>query len=118
MTDKVTMLLEKIKKHPVETLERFCQDHENDGETTDTGICARALAQVLPKLEKQEHIMAVEFTHQLGLYTEQMVAVFDDRKASEKEVRDYICSGESYHPHIVVMYKTQFESLFKGEAYG
>ena len=114
MSDKAAGLLEKLKKHPVETLERFFKNHENDGETTDTGICARALSQVLPKLQKQEHIMAVEYTDHIGPYSIQMMAVFDDRKVTDKEVKDFICGGERYHQHIVTMYKDQFDSIFRG----
>ncbi len=115
MSDEVARLLEKLQKHPVETLKRFCMNHKNDGETTDSGICARALAQVLPKLTKQEHIMAIEYADHVGPYAVQMMAVFDDRKATDKEVRDFICGGERYHQHIVTMYKDQFESIFRGD---
>lgn len=107
-----------MPKKTIGILKQIMECHINDAKTTDLGICARALSEVMPKLEKQEHIMAVEYNRHIGPYTEQMVAVFDDRKASEKEVRDYVCSGESYHPHIVIMYKDQFESLFKGEENG
>ena len=100
-------------KNAVQTLELYKDRYSKAGYLTEPWLVARAIGEVLPKLEKQEHIMAVEYTDHIGPYAVQMMAVFDDRQVTDKEVRDFICGGESYHQHIVTMYRDQFESIFQ-----
>lgn len=100
-------------KNAVQTLELYKDRYSKAGYWTEPWLVARAIGEVLPKLEKQEHFMAVEYTDHIGPYAVQMMAVFDDRQVTDKEVRDFICGGESYHQHIVTMYRDQFESIFQ-----
>ncbi len=100
-------------KTAVQTLELYKELHSKAGYSTEPWLVARAIGEVLPKLDKQAHIMAVEYTDHIGPYAVQMMAVFDDRQVTDKEVRDFICGGESYHQHIVTMYRDQFESIFQ-----
>ena len=59
-----------------------------------------------------EHIMMVEFTQLLGPYELTKVALFNDTKISEDEVRERIQEGRAeYSDDIVLMTKKQYESL-------
>ena len=58
-----------------------------------------------------EHIMRIDFETIDG----EMVALFDDRKETEESVGKYLDEAYPFiqHRNIVVMYKQQFENVFK-----
>ena len=60
-----------------------------------------------------EHIMMIEFTKVIGgEYSINLVALFNDTKISEAEVRRTIKAGSAeYSDDIVLMTKKQYESL-------
>lgn len=60
-----------------------------------------------------EHVMAIEFESVDG----EMVALFDDRKETEESVGKYLDEHYPFiqHRNIVVMYKQQFDNVFKVE---
>ena len=60
-----------------------------------------------------EHVMMIEFETLDG----DMVALFDDRKETEESVGKYLDEHYPFiqHRNIVVMYKQQFENVFKVE---
>lgn len=60
-----------------------------------------------------EHIMMIEFTRVIGgTYSMECVALFNDTKISEDEVRKLIKSGRAEHSDdIVLMSKRQYDSL-------
>lgn len=65
--------------------------------------------------EKLVHIKLLEFDERIGdATTGEFVAVFDDRKVSEAEVREFIkgWTGE-YNPHITVATRKQWANLFE-----
>ena len=58
-----------------------------------------------------EHVMMIEFETLDG----DMAALFDDRKETEESVGKYLYEAYPFiqHQNIVVMYKQQFENVFK-----
>lgn len=63
------------------------------------------------------NVMRIDFTRDYGSWTENLVALFNINKISEKEVRRFI-HGDSlseFHPDIIIMYPEQFESVFGKE---
>jgi len=60
-----------------------------------------------------EHIMMIEFTRVIGgEYSMNLVALFNDTKINEEEVRDLIQTGRAEHSDdIVLMTKKQYDSL-------
>lgn len=60
-----------------------------------------------------DHIMMIEFTRVIGGdYSMDLVALFNDTKISEEEVRDLIQTGRAEHSDdIVLMTKKQYNSL-------
>ena len=95
-----------------EILNAFRNKYHADGYSTEYGIVANAINEILPTLGKMDHICMIEYPKCIGPYTIQQAAVFDNRKISEELVRDLIIAGEEYHPAVVFMAKAQFESLF------
>ena len=63
------------------------------------------------KPTKLEHIMRIDFETIDG----EMVALFDDRKETEESVGKYLDEAYPFiqHRNIVVMYKQQFENVFR-----
>lgn len=60
------------------------------------------------------HVMMIEYTHQIGPYEEQEVALFNINHLSEEEARELILL-EEYHKDLIRMSKRQFLSIFRNE---
>lgn len=60
-----------------------------------------------------EHIMMIEFTKVIGgEYSMDLVALFNDTKIDEEEVRDLIQTGRAEHSDdIIIVTKKQYNSL-------
>lgn len=99
----------------LEILTRFRDAHKGDGNRTDTGLAAAALDEVLPKLEKLEHLTIAEYDEKYGAHVYEQVAMFDDRRISADQVFKIAAEGQEYHPLIVFMSKKQYEGVFKGQ---
>lgn len=101
---------------PFDVLHKFRARHIKAGPQTEQGTVAKAVDTILPKLEKMEHIKAIDYTLDWGNNrTEEMTALFDDRKVSEEEAMAHIHRGDCYNANIITMYRTQFNSVFGKE---
>ena len=97
----------------LEILTRFRDAHKGDGNRTDTGLAAAALDEMLPKLEKLEHLTIAEYDEKYGSRIFEQVASFDDRRTTADQVFKAAAEGREYHPLIVFMSKKQYEGVFK-----
>ena len=97
----------------LEILTRFRDAHKGDGKRTDTGLAAAALDEMLPKLEKLEHLTIAEYDEKYGAHVYEQVAMFDDRRISAEEVFKAAEEGLEYHPYIAFMSRKQYEGVFK-----
>ena len=64
--------------------------------------------------ERMDHIKAIQYVAQFGNVSEDMVAYFDDRKISEKEVLEYITTSSPvcYNSKIVCINRDYAENVF------
>lgn len=104
-------------KNAIEKLILFRNQHFGDGSETELTIVARAINEVIPKLDKMSHLKAMEYTLSYSKTLEdKRVAVFDDRLVSEEEVLRHSRAGE-YHDQILDMSEKQYQNIFqKAEA--
>lgn len=59
-----------------------------------------------------KHIMMIEFTQTYSFVDVPMVALYNETRISEEEVRNKIVDGTAEHSDfIVVMFKSQYENL-------
>lgn len=59
-----------------------------------------------------KHLMMIEFTHLTAGTDIPMVALYNETRISEEEVRNKIVEGTAEHSDfIVVMFKSQYENL-------
>ena len=79
---------------PIEKLNFFRNRYYNDGNSTELGIVANAINDVIHKLEKMSHLKAIEYTLSYSkTLKEERVAVFDDRLISEDAVLKAVKDG-------------------------
>lgn len=104
---------------PIEQLNYFRGRYYNDGQATEFGVVANAINEVLPKLDKMDHLKIIPFSVEYGSFTERSVAVFDDRNIKEEEVIHFIRNAHNtYHPHIIVISAQQAKSVFGKDGSG
>lgn len=61
----------------------------------------------------KDDIMKIEFTKKIGSYELEYVALFNQTKISDDEVKKAIqLHGVGEHPHVIFMSKEQFENVF------
>lgn len=58
-----------------------------------------------------EHLMRIEYTESYPSIHFPMIALFDDRKISAKEVEDLLQAGEN-SPFVIVCTREQFQNVF------
>ena len=104
-------------KNAIEKLILFRNQYFGDGSETELAILAKAINEVLPKLDRMSHLKAAEYTLSYSeTLKDKRVAVFDDRLVSEEEVLRHIRTGE-YHDQILDMSEKQYQNIFqKAEA--
>ena len=104
---------------PIDVLASFRDKYHADGLSTELGVVANAINDVLPSLDKLNHLRVALHTlrwREVG-YEEEKVAMYDDRAISQEDVLSFINSGEVYDPRIVVMSRKQYEQVYGGKAY-
>lgn len=97
---------------PIEKLNFFRNKYHADGSSTEFGIIADAINELLPKLVKMDSLAAMDYVEKYGPIKQKNVAVFDRRRVSEDEVLDAIKAG-GYHQDVITMSERQYESVFR-----
>ena len=105
------------RMNAIDKLISFRNQYFNCGCSTECEIIAKAINEVLPKLDKMSHLKAAEYTLSYSeTLKDKRVAVFDDRLVSEEEILRHIRAGE-YHDQILDMSEKQYQNIFqKAEA--
>ena len=61
----------------------------------------------------KENIMKIEFTKKIGNYEFEYIALFNQTRISDDEVKKAIqLHGTGEHPYVVFMSKEQFKNVF------
>lgn len=60
----------------------------------------------------KENLMRIEFQKKIaGVYSVEMLALYNLKRIAEEEVREVI-KTESYNPNVIIVEKLQFENVF------
>ena len=60
----------------------------------------------------KENLMRIEYTNKFaGKHSVEMVALYNKKRISEKEVKDVI-QTEMYNPYVIIIEKEKFEKVF------